>query len=145
MSQTQKINMRLNKLIKKETESKIENLKESIKKLEDSLKIKDDTFVIDIISYWANEGENSIRYYYTGKINDAIKKAENNFLRINNRSDIQGEHKVYISLIKPGQPLDELLIKGHLYNTLSVFKSINQLPDEFLIELPEQYWSKYTK
>lgn len=56
-------------------------------------------YTVTINSYWKtephiSEGEKNVTMEYDGRLEDAIHKTESRFMKINNRSDVQGEYFV---------------------------------------------------
>ncbi|MFA5856880.1 MAG: hypothetical protein WC867_05955 [Candidatus Pacearchaeota archaeon] len=89
----------LNQLVKQ-----IVKLEISLKNLEGSLShlnktdINDADYIVNLISLWENEGEKSVIKVYRGKLEDAIKSAESEYLQLNNRNDIQASYHVALVL-----------------------------------------------
>lgn len=79
--------------------------KKSLKLLE-KINLDDASYNVSISSRWANEGESSVKdMKYQGTLKDAIKEAEKEFQKINNRGDIQGDYFVSIKLGEGEYPL----------------------------------------
>ena len=77
-----------------------------------SKKAEPDKFIVHLDSYWADYGERAI-VHEGNSLKSAIKDAEREFMRANNRSDVQARYTVY-----------------------AVFEK-KQIP------LPNKYWGKY--
>jgi len=65
-------------------------------------------YLVNLISLWADSGEKHTKTEYTGSLRDAIKKAEADFKRINDRTDVQAEYHVDVliggvSVVVPGE------------------------------------------
>jgi hypothetical protein len=77
------------------------------------------SYVVKIVSAWTGDstykGEKNTNFGEKGNIAEVIKKAEKEFMKINNRSDVEGSYKVGIRL------------------------------GDITYYLPPSYWEKYTK
>ncbi|MDP1729077.1 MAG: hypothetical protein Q8L27_02655 [archaeon] len=86
--------------------NEIKALRKIIQRTEKSLLVLDDcnldeaNYVVYLHSCWSNEGEKSITHSYRGSLKDAIKTAEEKFMKINNRRDVQAHYSVSIYLKK---------------------------------------------
>jgi hypothetical protein len=92
--------------------AKIVNCRKASRVLEKT-DLNNSHFVVQLHSLWADQGEQSPRIEYEGRLEDAIKKAEETFKSTNHRSDIQAKYQVDIKLA------------------------------DVTINLPEQYWESY--
>lgn len=64
-------------------------------------------YTIILKSNWANEGGKSTVTKYTGSLECAIRKAEEEFKHINRRSDVQADWLVKVQLGKTKYPVPE--------------------------------------
>jgi hypothetical protein len=96
--------MYLKQYLKKELETKVVELKSELSKTKkilgvfNKIDINKADYHIHLFSLWAADGEKSPKFKYTGRLEDAIKEAEENFKKINNRGDVQAQYLVSIKL-----------------------------------------------
>lgn len=113
--------MRLKSDLKKKIEGYIQDHRDKIDSLGRALQtlgttnFRKATYIINLNSAWACDGEKSTFTLHTGTLEDAIKTAESEFKSLNQRRDIQATYLVSIRL---GQ-------------------------EDF--SLPEEYWKQYTQ
>ena len=101
----------INEKIEK-TGRELKNTRKSLKELENT-KFKNATYVVNIISSWAHDGEKNLKYNYLGTLEEAIKASEKLFMEINGRANVDGNYKVGIWL------------------------------GENIYDLPDEYWKNY--
>jgi len=53
-------------------------------------------YVVNLRSLWEDSGERSTETRHKGRLDEAISRSESEFLKTNNRSDIQAEYSVKI-------------------------------------------------
>ena len=51
-------------------------------------------------SLWGSDGEKSITHRYIGNIQEAIKTAEQKFMKVNHRHDVQAKYSVDVQIGK---------------------------------------------
>ena len=113
--------MDLKDYLEEELKGSITNLKAVISQNRKSLRLLETAdldnskYTVYLNSCWADHGEKSTTTNYEGSLEDAIKNAERRFMQVNNRSDVQANYFVKISLGKGKY------------------------------EVPEKYWKKYQK
>lgn len=73
----------------------------------DKINPRDFIYRIYLHSCWANEGEKSTTSQYKGTLNEAIKRAEEEFKLVNHRSDVQANYAVSVVLGKEEYALPE--------------------------------------
>jgi len=101
--------------IKKEINDMKSILKAHRKSLKDleGADLENTIYIIRINSSWADYDETSVKITHTGSLEDAIKKAQEDFKERNKRSDVQGRYQVHIKL------------------------------SDILHTIPEAYWKRY--
>jgi hypothetical protein len=94
--------MDLKKYLSKEIQQKITHLNELVAQNKKSLKVIDKFnpdnahYEVSLKSLWEKEGEKSTLTRYTGSLENAIKRAENEFKDVNKRTDIQADWLVQV-------------------------------------------------
>lgn len=91
------------KHLKKANEREISELEESLRKAEEvkkllsALRSPDSlTYGISLSSLWSDKGEEDVTLKAAGPVADIIKQAEEEFKKINRRSDVQADYSVSV-------------------------------------------------
>jgi len=61
------------------------------------------TYAVNLISLWEDQGEKPVRIKHKGTLEEAIKIAESDFKKVNNRGDVQAVYSVSLILGKRGK------------------------------------------
>jgi hypothetical protein len=91
----------------------IEDIQKSLKSCQQALADlkKEDarnlTYTIELRSLWERDGEKNTTLTYQGTLENAILNSEENFMRVNNRKDVQAEYRVFILLGSASVPVPE--------------------------------------
>jgi len=80
-------------------------------------------FRVQLDDLWQNEGGQSVKVEHRGSLGTAMEKAIAEYLRVNQRSDVQATYRVWIVLPKVREKDKEI--------------------DCGVIPIPEEYWENY--
>lgn|SRR3989338_9404176 len=79
------------------TRKSLENLRAGLRLVVD-MNFDNATYIVDLKSLREKEGEKSASIEHTGKLEDAIRKAEQEYKTINQRGDIQARYSVRVKI-----------------------------------------------
>lgn len=72
---------------------------------------------VTIESLWRDQDEKDVTVVVSGSVEEAICQAKDEFMRINERSDIQGTYRVFVVL--PGEPRIEIELPEAVWRHLT--------------------------
>jgi hypothetical protein len=81
----------------KDTEKYIDHLIEATTNLK-KFDMNRARYKVGLMSMWSDHGEEDVTFLYTGNLADAIVKAEAEFMRINQRSNVSANYSVAVFL-----------------------------------------------
>ncbi len=96
--------MQLKSYLQKQISNSLAQLREQTAQIEEALQLlgrvnlRNTNYIVSLRSSWANEGERPTITEHQGSLEEAIKKAEQEFKAVNNRSDVQAHWSVQMQL-----------------------------------------------
>ncbi len=111
--------MSIKVFLRKEIATQLTKLREQVANNEEAeqalvdLNPRKANYQVLLCSSWSSEGEESTTTDHTGTLAEAISRAEQEFKKVNHRSDVQGSYDVYVRVGKVKYKLPEALWEEH--------------------------------